>query len=113
RDGAGRRRFADDDVVRVAVILRSKAAGLGLGQVAALLDGGAPQRHEVLEAHLADLDRRAEGLARARAMAQPAFGREEHDVARCPRFAGFVEDILAGMRVTPGAWGSPGPHAHG
>lgn len=113
RDGAGRRRFADDDVVRVAVILRSKAAGLGLGQVAALLDGESPQRHEVLEAHLADLDRRAEEIARARAMAQHAFECEEHDVARCPRFAGFVEDILAGTRVTPGAWGSPGPHAHG
>ena len=30
RDGAGRRLFAEDDVVRVAVILRNKAAGMSL-----------------------------------------------------------------------------------
>ena len=40
RDTAGRRRYRDDDLVRVAVILRSKAAGMSLDQIRVLLDAG-------------------------------------------------------------------------
>lgn len=42
RDGAGRRLFSQDDVVRVAVILRNKAAGMSLEQIRVLLDEGRP-----------------------------------------------------------------------
>ena len=48
RDGAGRRRYSRDDVGRVAVILRSKSAGMSLEQIGVLLDAGAKDRHEVL-----------------------------------------------------------------
>ena len=34
RDTAGRRRYSQDDVVRIASIVRSKAAGMGLDQIA-------------------------------------------------------------------------------
>src|SRR3712207_3632197 len=66
RDGAGRRRYGRDDVVRVATVVRSKAAGMSLEQIQVLLDAGAPERHQVLEARLADLDRRMAEMVRSR-----------------------------------------------
>src|SRR5690349_351650 len=62
RDAADRRRYDRDDVVRVAVIQRSKAAGMSLDQIRTLLDAEARGRHEVLLAHVADLDKRMEEM---------------------------------------------------
>ena len=70
RDTSGYRRYGPDDVTRVAVILRNKAAGMTLDQVRVLLDGGAANRHEVLEAHLRDLAERAEAIERSREMTE-------------------------------------------
>ena len=47
RDAAGRRRYGHDEVVRVAVIQRSKAAGMTLDQIGVMLDDGAAERHQV------------------------------------------------------------------
>ena len=94
RDGAGRRRYSRDDVGRVAVILRSKSAGMSLEQIGALLDAGAKDRHEVLSAHLADLDRRMEEMRISREMTQHAFDCKAHDIATCPRFRAQVADLL-------------------
>src|SRR5687768_5930495 len=58
RDGAGRRRYGRADVVRIAVVIRSKLAGMSLDQIAVLLDSGAPDRHRILQDHIDDLDRR-------------------------------------------------------
>ena len=99
RDGAGRRRYAETDVVRVAVIVRSKAAGMTLDQIRVLLDEDAPERHAILEAHLADLERRMRELERARAMTAHAFECDEHDIATCPNFVATVADLLGG-----GSW---------
>lgn len=99
RDGAGRRRYAETDVVRVAVIVRSKAAGMSLDQIRVLLVEDAPGRHALLEAHLADLDRRMGELESARAMAAHAFECDKHDIATCPNFVATVADLLNG-----GAW---------
>ncbi|MGH3502876.1 MAG: MerR family transcriptional regulator [Nocardioidaceae bacterium] len=95
RDGAGRRRFSDADVVRVAVIIRSKAAGMSLEQIHALLDGRAADRHQVLTAHLQDLDRRMDEMARFRQMTLHALDCRAHDIATCPNFAVGVADLLA------------------
>src|ERR1044072_9029035 len=73
RDSADRRRYDRDDLVRVGVILRSKAAGMSLEQIGVMLAAGAADRHRVLEAHLADLDRRMEEMRRSRAMAEHAL----------------------------------------
>ncbi len=43
RDSAGRRRYGRDDVVRVATVIRSKAAGMSLDQILVLLDADAPR----------------------------------------------------------------------
>ncbi len=94
RDSAGRRRYGRDDVVRVAVILRNKAAGMSLRQITVLLDAGADGRREVLGSHVADLDRRMADMARSREMTLHALQCRAHDVATCPRFRASVEDVL-------------------
>lgn len=111
RDGAGRRRYGRDEVVRVAVIVRSKAAGMSLEQIRVLLDASADGRRELLGAHIADLDRRMDEMARSRAMTVHALQCRAHDVATCPHFRAAVEDILdgpaAGLPAGPGLHGMP------
>jgi MerR family copper efflux transcriptional regulator len=97
RDSADRRLYGDDDLVRIAVILRSKAAGMTLDQIALLLDDDhGPRRHRVLQEHLADLDRRMEEMRLSRAMTLHAFECEAHDITRCPHFRAMISDVLDG-----------------
>lgn len=95
RDAAGRRRYGEDEIVRIAVIQRSKAAGMSLEQIAVLLDDGRSGRHEVLFAHLADLDRRMLEMQLSKAMTEHAIGCSAHDITTCPQFRAGVEDVLA------------------
>lgn len=106
RDGAGRRRFSADDVVRVATILSSKVAGMSLEQIQVLLDAGpdgagAPERHRVLEAHLAELDRRQAEIERSRHMTEHALRCRAHDIATCPNFRAHVAELVDGTRTWP------------
>ncbi|KAB1862309.1 MerR family transcriptional regulator [Microbacterium algeriense] len=95
RDPAGRRRYGEDEIVRIAVIQRSKAAGMSLEQIAVLLDDGSAGRHQVLQQHLDDIDRRMEEMRLSRAMTEHAMGCRAHDIATCPRFRAGVDDVLA------------------
>ncbi len=95
RDSAGRRRYGEDEVVRIAVIQRSKAAGMTLEQIGVLLDDGSAGRHQVLQQHLEDIDRRMEEMRRSREMTEHAMGCRAHDIATCPRFRAGVDDVLA------------------
>lgn len=97
RDGAGRRRYVEDDIVRIAIIRRSKDAGMTLEQIAVLLDDGSAGRHEVLHAHLDDLDRRMEEMRRSREMTAHALRCRSHDITTCPRFRAGVADVLAAL----------------
>ena len=103
RDGADRRLYRDDDLVRVAVILRSKAAGMTLEQIAVLLDEQAPSRHRVLRDHIADLDRRMVEMQRSREMTEHALRCRSHDITECQRFRSLVADVVAGT----GTWAVP------
>ena len=94
RDSADRRRYAPGDLVRIAVIVRSKAAGMSLEQIAVMLDADAPERHRVLEEHIADLDRRMEEMRRSREMTLHALRCRAHDIATCPRFKAAVDDLV-------------------
>jgi MerR family transcriptional regulator, copper efflux regulator len=98
RDAGGRRRYGSDDVYRVAVILRSKAAGMSLDQIQVLLDADARDRHAVLEAHVADLDRRMAEMVRSKEMTLHALECRAHDVSTCPNFRASVEDLMNGAR---------------
>lgn len=105
RDGADRRLYGDDDLVRIAVILRSKAAGMSLEQIAVLLgDDHGPRRHALLQEHLADLDRRMRDMEISRAMTVHAFECEAHDMTRCPGFRATIADVITGT----GTWPEPG-----
>lgn len=95
RDTAGRRRYGQDEVVRIAVIQRSKAAGMTLDQIAVLLDDSSAGRHQVLQEHLDDLDRRMEEMRRSKEMTEHAMRCRSHDIATCPRFRDGVADVLA------------------
>ncbi|MFE7197172.1 MerR family transcriptional regulator [Microbacterium oxydans] len=95
RDSAGRRRYGEDEVVRIAVIQRSKAAGMTLDQISVLLDDGSAGRHQVLQQHLDDIDRRMEEMRLSREMTEHAMGCRAHDIATCPRFRAGVDDVLA------------------
>ena len=95
RDGGGRRRYRGADVVRVATIRRNRDAGMSLEQIRVLLDSDAPGRHQVLQDHLDELDRRMEQMRLSRAMTEHAMGCRAHDVATCPRFRQWVADLTA------------------
>lgn len=95
RDAAGRRRYGEADVVRIAVIRRSKDAGMSLEQIAVLLDRDRSGRHQVLQTHLEDLDRRMEEMRRSREMTAHAFECSAHDITTCPNFRAGIDDVLA------------------
>jgi MerR family transcriptional regulator, copper efflux regulator len=84
RDASGYRRYDHDDLVRVAVIVRNKAAGMSLEQIRVLIDGEAKGRHQVLEAHLRDLDERTRAIERSREMTEHALRCRAHDIVACP-----------------------------
>ena len=94
RDAGGRRRYREDDIVRLAVIRRSRSAGMSIAQIAVMLDRGLKGRHEALFAHLADLDRRMQEIALAREMTAHAIECEAHDILACPSFRAHVDDLL-------------------
>jgi MerR family copper efflux transcriptional regulator len=96
RDGAGRRRYGSDDAFRVATIIRSKAAGMSLEQIRVMLDGGAYDRHVILEEHIADLDRRMAEMELSREMTRHALECRAHDITSCPNFRAHVRDIVDG-----------------
>ncbi|WP_159798753.1 MerR family transcriptional regulator [Puerhibacterium puerhi] len=99
RDPSGRRRYGRDDVVRVAVVVRSKDAGMSLEQIRVMLDGEARNRHEILEAHVAELERRMAEMQRSREMTLHALRCRSHDIATCPRFRAHVEDVVVQMET--------------
>lgn len=97
RDASGYRRYTRDDLVRVLTIRSSQVAGMSLDQIRALLDVGSAARHEVLEAHLARLEEQRRELERSRLMTEHALRCQAHDIARCPRFAAHVDDLVEGV----------------
>lgn len=95
RDAGGRRTYDEDQIVRIAVIQRSKGAGMTLEQIGVMLDDGARERHQILQQHLDDIDRRMEDMRRSREMTEHAMNCRSHDIATCPRFRAGVADVMA------------------
>lgn len=96
RDASGYRRYGHDELVRIAIIQRNKLAGMSLEQIRVLLDAEAQDRHQVLEAHLRDLEERMLALERSREMTEHALRCRAHDITACPRFVAAVEDLVEG-----------------
>lgn len=108
RDPAGRRRYGADEVVRVAAIIANQAAGLSLEQIRTLFDVEATGRRELLEQHLAELERRRVEIEVAREVTEHALHCTAHDVTTCPRFREAVGALVEGRPVPagqhPGEW---------
>lgn len=102
RDAAGRRRYAEADLYRVAVIVSSKAAGMSLEQIRNLVDGSAEGRRAILAGHLAAIDARVAELERSRFLTLHALECRAHDISTCPNFRAQVADLVDGT-----ARGSP------
>jgi MerR family transcriptional regulator, copper efflux regulator len=87
RDAGGRRRYGADDVARVAVILISKEAGLGLDTIRSLsATVDRTVRHEILRSEAEEL--RSE-IAAARAsleLIEGGLNCSYEDVTRCPNY---------------------------
>lgn len=101
RDAAGRRRYDEADVVRVAAIVRNKSAGMTLEQIGTLLDADAPGRHELLQAHLDAIAEQMRSMELWREMTEHALACRAHDVANCPRYKAFLADLLDPERPRP------------
>ena len=95
RDSADRRRYDADDIRRVAVIQRSKVAGMSLDQIAGLLDSGAPGRHVLLHEHLDDIHERIAALELSREMTEHALRCRAHDITTCPGFKTRLASAIA------------------
>lgn len=99
RDAAGRRVYGEPDAFRVAVIVSSKAAGMSLEQIRALVDGEAADRHRILGDHLAELDARMKEMERSRHLTEHALECRAHDISTCPNFRTHVTDLVEGRRA--------------
>jgi MerR family transcriptional regulator, copper efflux regulator len=96
----GRRRYSQEHITRVAVIVGGKSGGLSLEQLRVLLAARSPDdRRELLERHHADLQRRIRDIERSKAMIEHALDCDEHDFTQCPNFKRLVENLSAGGRL--------------
>jgi MerR family transcriptional regulator, copper efflux regulator len=96
----GRRRYSQEHITRVAVIVGGKSGGLSLEQLRVLLAARSPDdRRELLERHHADLQRRIRDIERSKAMIEHALDCDEHDFTQCPNFKRLVEDLTEGGRL--------------
>jgi MerR family transcriptional regulator, copper efflux regulator len=105
----GRRRYTQEHITRVAMIVGGKSGGLSLEQLRALLAVRSPDdRRELLERHRADLQRRIREIEQSKAMIEHALDCEEHDFTKCPNFQRLVERLAAGARLQAAAprWGA-------
>ncbi|RJL20524.1 MerR family transcriptional regulator [Bailinhaonella thermotolerans] len=91
----GRRRYTEEHVYRVAVIVRAKDAGLSLERIGRLLAARDREgRRELLAGHLADLDRRIAEAQASRAMVEHAMGCPEEDFLRCPTMRSMIGVLI-------------------
>ena len=91
----GRRRYGREHVYRVALVLRGKEAGLGLGQLREFLCAPDPStRRALFERHRAALERRIAQAQAAKATIEQALGCSYEDFTRCPRFQRNVAMVL-------------------
>jgi len=95
----GRRRYAQEHLTRVAMIVGGKSGGLSLEQLRVLLAARSPDdRRELLERHHAELEQRIREIEQSTAMIEHALDCDQHDFTRCPNFKRLVENLKEGGR---------------
>ncbi|MBP8536566.1 MerR family transcriptional regulator [Streptomyces sp. MK37H] len=87
RDTAGHRRYGEAGLVRVAVTLRAKEAGLGLDAIRALTAATEPSaRRDILRREAETLRSRIAAARDSPALVECALGCEHDDPTRCPHY---------------------------
>ncbi|UGT67126.1 MerR family transcriptional regulator [Nocardia gipuzkoensis] len=97
RDGAGHRRYHDDDAEIVAMILFGKQVGLSLDELAALFAEASDRtaRRELLRAHRDQLAHRISRDTAALETISHALDCDAEDFRECPHFRAKVSGALA------------------
>ncbi|WP_025352800.1 MerR family transcriptional regulator [Nocardia nova] len=95
RDTAGRRRYRTADLVRVAMILRAKQAGLGLEAIREMFEAPV-HRREILRRQRAALTATIAAAQSALTLVDCALDCEHDDFTRCPHFHAAVAEHLGG-----------------
>lgn len=90
----------------MAVIIRAKEAGLGLGDIRAIIAApGLAARRATLERHRTDLTRRIAQTRASLDLIEAALGCEHEDVTECPHFRSVAAQRSG---VEPGFFTSAG-----
>ncbi|SEH00765.1 DNA-binding transcriptional regulator, MerR family [Nonomuraea solani] len=101
RRSSGRRRYTEDQVSRVTMIVRGKAAGLGLEQLREMFDAGTrDDRRELLRRHQAELEWRIRQAEASRTLIGHALECSEPDFTLCPKFQQMCAGSLP-EKLTP------------
>lgn len=105
---SGRRRYGQDDLYRVAIILRAKQAGLGLEAIREVLATAEPgARRRIMQRHRDELRRRIDELQSSLDLIECALDCDHADIATCPHFRRVLDESVAGRFVRPAGSGRP------
>lgn len=95
----GRRRYREEHLARVTLIMRSKDAGLSLGDIREMLDAADDStRGAVLRRHHAALEQRIAEAQVAKEMVEHALSCTQEDFTRCLVFQRIAERDAPGSR---------------
>ncbi|MGP4113186.1 MerR family transcriptional regulator [Streptomyces sp. 4N509B] len=93
RDAGGRRRYGADDLTRVAMILLSREAGLGLGTIRSLSASvDRATRHEVLRAEAEQLRSRIAAAQASLELIEGGLNCAHEDVTQCPNYRRLIAE---------------------
>ncbi|AKU19038.1 MerR family transcriptional regulator [Luteipulveratus mongoliensis] len=95
RDAGGRRVYQDADLVRIALIQRGKATGLGLPAIRALTQAGrVAERSEVLRRQIAMQEAQIRELTKSAALLRCAAGCTHDDPSQCAHVRAVLDAPL-------------------
>ncbi|MDT0443099.1 MerR family transcriptional regulator [Streptomyces johnsoniae] len=93
RDAGGRRRYGADDLTRVAIILLSKEAGLGLDTIRSLsATVDRATRHKILRPEAEELRSRIAAARASLELIEGGLNCEYEDVTQCPNYRRLVAE---------------------
>ncbi|MFB9902560.1 MerR family transcriptional regulator [Allokutzneria oryzae] len=92
---SGRRRYGEEHLVRVAMILRAKDAGFSLERIRSVLtEVDSTERRTLLEHHQAELVAKMERLRESLRMVEHALACDHADIIQCPRLRAMVLESI-------------------
>jgi MerR family transcriptional regulator, copper efflux regulator len=90
----GRRRYTEDHLTKVAIIVRGRQVGFGLEELGRLLGAAdAEGRRAVLERHAAALEGRIAQLQASKTLFERALACRNRDFITCPEFQRMVHAL--------------------